>query len=183
MPAPETRASVATYGVDLVDKDDARCVFFALLEKIADPRSTYTDKHLDEVGARNGKEWCPGLAGDRLGKQGFARPGRAHQQNTLGDFPAEALELLRILEELDDLFEFLLGLVDPGDVGEGHFLLVRCEETGLRFAEGHRLGATGLHLPEEHKPQSHQDQQRRPAQKSGKHAPVRRLFDLDVDFF
>ena len=51
-------------------------------------------------------------------------PGRADHQHALGNLAAELLELARVLEEVDDLADFLLGLVDAGDVGEGHVHLV-----------------------------------------------------------
>ncbi len=114
-------------------------------------------------------------------EQGLARPGRAHQQNALGDLPAEALELLRVLEKLDDLLEFLLGLVDSCNVSERHLLLVGSEKTGLGFTKGHGLGAAGLHLPEEDEPQSDEDEQRCPPQKGGEHSSVGWFFNLDLD--
>ncbi len=45
-------------------------------------------------------------------------PGRADQQRAFGDLAAEAGELLRVAQELDDLFQLFLGLVDAGNVIE-----------------------------------------------------------------
>ena len=45
-------------------------------------------------------------------------PGRADQQHALRDPPAEARVLLRVLQELDDLLQLVLGLVDAGHVRE-----------------------------------------------------------------
>ena len=42
------------------------------------------------------------LAGDGAGQQRLAGAGRADQQHALGNLGAEALELLRGLQELDD---------------------------------------------------------------------------------
>jgi hypothetical protein len=108
-------------------------------------------------------------------------PGEPISSTPLGDLAAQALEFLGILEELDDLLEFLLGFVDPGHVLEGGLLLVGGEQLGLGLAEAHGLGATGLHLPEEHEPQPNQDQERRPHQQAGQQPTVGRLLDLDDD--
>src|SRR5204862_6246155 len=100
--AAEARAAVTADGVDFVDEDDARRVLLALLEQIADAARADADEHLDEVRARDGEEGNARLAGDRPREQGLARARRAHEQHALRDAAAEALELLRILEEGDD---------------------------------------------------------------------------------
>src|SRR6187431_1658648 len=109
--------------VDLVDEDDAGRVLLALLEQVADARGADADEHLDEVRARNREERDVGLAGDGAGEQRLAGAGRAHEQHALGDAATELLELLRLLQELDDLLELFLRLVDTGDVLERHLLL------------------------------------------------------------
>jgi hypothetical protein len=121
--AAEARAAVATDGVDLVDEDDAGRVLLALLEEVAHAARADADEHLDEVRARDAEEGHAGLAGDGAREQRLARAGRAHQQHALRDAAAEALELLRVLEERDDLLDLVLGLVDAGDVREGHLVL------------------------------------------------------------
>jgi hypothetical protein len=62
------------------------------------------------------------------GEQRLAGARGAHQQHALGDAAAELLELLRVLEELDDLLELVLGLVDARDVGEGDLVLRLVEQ-------------------------------------------------------
>lgn len=48
--SPElTLPALASYGVDLVDKHDARSVLASLLEQVADAPGADTDEHLDEV--------------------------------------------------------------------------------------------------------------------------------------
>jgi hypothetical protein len=54
------------------------------------------------------------LARDGAREQRLAGARRAHEQRALGDLAAEARELLRVAQELDDLLELLLGLVDAG---------------------------------------------------------------------
>ena len=46
--------------------------------------------------------------------------GRSDQQHAARNASAQALELLRIPQELDDFFKVFLGFVDTGDVIESH---------------------------------------------------------------
>ena len=64
------------------------------------------------------------LAGDRAREQRLAGPGRAVEQDAVRDPRAELRVALRVLQEVDDLDELVLGLVDPGDVLEGDALLL-----------------------------------------------------------
>ena len=117
--AAEARAALAADRVDFVDEHDARRVLLRLLEHVAHARRADADEHLDEVGAGDREERHLRLAGDRLGEQRLAGARRADHQHAARDAPAELLELRRIAQELDELADFLLGLVAAGDVGEG----------------------------------------------------------------
>ena len=110
--AAEAGAAMAADRVDLVDEDDAGRVLLRLLEHVAHARGADADEHLDEVGAGDREERHLGLAGDGPRQQRLAGAGRADHQHALGDLAAELLELARVLEEVDDLADFLLGLVD-----------------------------------------------------------------------
>src|SRR5207253_5393264 len=101
--AAEAGAAVAADRVDLIDEDDAWRVLLPLLEEVAHARGAHADEHLHEVGAGDREERRVRLAGDGAREEGLARARRAHQQNALGDLAAELRELLRLLEELDDL--------------------------------------------------------------------------------
>src|ERR1700732_3190092 len=105
MAAAKACAAMAADGVDLVDKDDAGSVLFALHEQIADARGADTDEHLDEIrtGDREERDAC--FTGDRTREQCLAGTRSADQQDALGNTSAEARETLRILEELNYLFE------------------------------------------------------------------------------
>ena len=46
-------------------------------------------------------------------------PGGTGEEHAPGDLGAEPAEPVGVPEELDDLHDFVLDLVDPGDVGEG----------------------------------------------------------------
>ena len=112
----EARAAVATDGVDLVDEDDAGGVLLPLLEQVAHAAGADAHEHLDEVRARDREERHARLAGDGAGQQRLTGSRRSHHEHTLGDAPAEPGELLRVLEEVDDLLDLVLRLFDAGDV-------------------------------------------------------------------
>jgi hypothetical protein len=143
---------VAADGVDLVDEDDAGGVLLRLVEHVANPRGADADEHLDEIRAGDGEERHVRLPGDSAGGQGLAGAGRADEEHAAGDAAAEALELLGIAEELDDLLEILLGLVDAGDVLEGDAAMRLGEELRLRLAEPHCPPGAALHLARQEDP-------------------------------
>ena len=68
-------------GVELVDEDDAGLGLARLLEQVTHPRGTDADEHLDELGAGDGEEHHPGLAGHSPSQQGLAGARRPHQQD------------------------------------------------------------------------------------------------------
>src|SRR5207302_9195091 len=160
--ATQARAAMAADRVDLVDEDDAGGVLLALLEEIAHAACAHADEHLDEVRAGDAEERHARLARDGAREQRLARAGRSHEQNTLGDASAELGELLRVLEELDDLFQLVLRLIDAGDVGEGDLVVVLGEELRLRLAEAHRLAAARLQLSHEEDEEHADDAERHP---------------------
>ena len=96
-----------------------------------------------------GEERHARLARDRLGHQRLAGAGRADQQHALGDARAQRGELLRLLEELDDLLQFLLGLLRPRHIRKGHRRLVAREHPRPALAEGEGLVAGALRLAQD----------------------------------
>ena len=66
---------------------------------------------------------------------------RADQQHALGDTAAEALEFLRVAEEIHDLLQFFLRFIDAGDVFKRHAARALGQQLRARFAEAHRLAA------------------------------------------
>jgi hypothetical protein len=56
VPAAQSRAALASHGVDLVDEHDAGRMLLRLLEHVAHARRAHADEHLDEVGARDREE-------------------------------------------------------------------------------------------------------------------------------
>src|SRR5215204_1349013 len=160
MPAAEAGTAMTSDSVDLVDKDYARCVLFALLEQIADTARTDADEHLDEIGTRDREERHICLTRNCLGQQRLTRSRRAHHQNALRDLAAELLEFLRVFQEFDDLLEFFLRFIDTGDVLECHAFLLIIKKLRLGFAKTKGLIAAGLHLPQGEGEEANQKQER-----------------------
>ena len=153
---------MAADGVDFVDEHDARRVFLSLLEQVAHARGADADEHLDEVRTADREERNVRFAGDRASEQGLAGSRRAHQQYALGNTAAQLLELLRLLEELDDFLEFVLGFVHAGDVFERDLLLRARRQLRLALSERERLVAAALHLTHEEDPEADHHEERRP---------------------
>ncbi len=151
---------MATDRVDFVDEDDARRVFLRLLEHVAHAAGADADEHLDEVRTGDGEERHAGFTRHGAGDQGLAGAGRTDQQGALGDLAAQALELGRVLEELDDFLQFFLGLVDAGDIVEHHAVLVLGQQSGLGLSEAHGALGAALHLTHEEDPHPDQQQDR-----------------------
>ena len=153
---------MAAHGVDLINEHDAGSALLGLLEEISDAAGAHTHEHLHKVRARDGEELHLGLARDGAGQQGLAGPRGAHQQHALGDLAAQLQELGGILQELDDLLQFIFGFVAAGDICEGRPLGGGGKALGAGFAEAEGLVATHLGLAHEDEPEHHEDQQRRP---------------------
>jgi hypothetical protein len=128
-------AAGAADGVELVDEDDRRGGLLGLVEQVAHAGRADADDHLDELRGAEAEERHVGLAGHGAGQQRLAGARRAAEQDALGDHRAEAPVLVRVLEEVDDLDELLLGLVDARDVLERRALLVGLVALGLRAAQ------------------------------------------------
>ncbi len=118
------RGTGSTDGVDLVDEDDAGGLLLGLAEEVAHTAGAHAHKHLDKVGTRHGEEGYVSFAGHGLGKQGLAGAGRPDEEGALGNLAAQIGELLRVLEELDNLLHLLLGFAESGNVLEGDAHLV-----------------------------------------------------------
>ena len=99
--------------------------------------------------------------------QRLAGAGRADEQHAARDAAAELLELLRVAQKLDDLLQILLGLVDAGDILEGHTALRLLKQLGLRLAESHRLAGAALHLARHVDPHAEEQHQRQAVDPAG----------------
>ena len=89
-------------------------------------------------------------------------PGEPTISTPLGILPPSFWNLPGSFRKSTISADFLLGLIDAGDVGEGDVDLVLAEQARAALAEGHGPAAAGgaLHLPQ-HVDEHHDQQQRR----------------------
>ena len=121
-------------GIDLVDEDDGGSPLAGLGEQVAHPGGADADEELHEAGAGHGEKGDLGLAGDRPGQQGLARPGRADHQDAPRDGGADPGVALWLSQEVDHLGDLGLGALVAGDVGKGDARLLGVEDLGPRLA-------------------------------------------------
>jgi hypothetical protein len=144
--------------VELVDEDDAGRFGFRLLEEVAHAGGADADEHLDELGPAHAEEGNLGFARDRSRQQRLAGARRADQQHAFRDTAAERRVLLRVLQELDDLLQLLLGLVHACHVREAHLHVVLREDAVLAACERHDTALGAAHPAEEEAPDGDEDQ-------------------------
>ncbi len=178
--AAEAGAALAADGIDLVDEDDAGRTLLGLLEEITDAAGPDADEHFDELGAGDAEERHASLPRHGAGKQRLAGAGRADEQHAAWDAGAEGREFLGVLQELDDFGKFFLGLIDPGDIGEGDRGPVAGKEPGPALAERHRLAVRALALAHEEDDQANdQHQRQQEGEDADDGAPAAGGLDLD----
>ncbi len=156
MPPHHAAAAGLAQRIQFVDEDDARRFRLRLLEHVADPSRPDADKHLDKVAARKAEERHARLPGHALGQQGLARAGRAHQQHPLGDPPPQPLVLLRALQKLHHLPQFLHRLVDTRCIVEGHAQILLRVQLAPAAPERHRRTGTAQAAHHQHEDQDQQ---------------------------
>ena len=123
--------------IELVDEDDARRLRFGLREQIAHACRTDADEHLDELRSAQAEEWNLGLTGDGPRQERLAGSRRADEQHALRNAATERCVLPWIAQELDDLFQLLLGLVHAGHIREAHLHIVVCKDAMLAPRKRH----------------------------------------------
>ena len=106
-------------GIDLVDEDDGGGVLLGLLEEVAHPLGPHPHVHLDELAPAYREEGHVALPRAGLGDHGLAGPGGAREEGSLGNPGPQLVVLLGVLEEVDELDDFLLGLLHADHLAEG----------------------------------------------------------------
>lgn len=76
---------MAAHRVNLINKDNTRCVRPRLLEQVPDSTGSYPDEHFDEVGSGDGVEGDGGFAGYGFGEEGLAGSGGTAEEGAFGD--------------------------------------------------------------------------------------------------
>ena len=157
--AAQPRAAVTAHRVYLVDKHNGGRGLLGLFKQIAHAACAHAHEHFHKVGAGNGEEGHIRLAGHSLGQQGFARAGRAHQQNALGNAGAQLGIVLGVAQEIDHLLQFFLFLLGARHIGKGHLVLGGVLHPGTAAPEGHHL-VVAARLAAHHEIPQRQKQQR-----------------------
>src|SRR5262249_20525065 len=161
--------------VELVDEDDAGRLGFGLLEEVADARGADADEHLDELRSAETEKRHVGFAGDRAREQRLAGSRRADEQHAFRNAAAEIRVLLRVLQELDDLFQLFTSFVDAGDVGEAHLHFVALVDLRAAARERHDPAFGAAHAAEEEAPDADEEHERNDPAKQFRQPPVRQL--------
>src|SRR6266436_6029978 len=161
----EARSAMPPDRVDFVDEDDAGCILLALLKQVAHAAGAHANEHFNEVRTRNREERHIRFARNCPRQQSLARARRPNKQHTLWNAPAQLLEFLRVLQELDNFLQLFLRLVAARNIFEGRFLLLRGKQPRPRLSETQRLVAARLHLPHQEKYKPREQQQGKGIQK------------------
>ncbi|MNC32076.1 hypothetical protein D3C75_804180 [compost metagenome] len=120
----QARATLAAYGVDFIDKDDARCCLLGLFEHVTHTRCTDTHEHFHEVRTRNRKERYLRFTRDGFRQQGFTGTRRPHHQNAFRDLTAQFLETARLTQVFHQFSHFVFRFVTTCYVSKSGFDLV-----------------------------------------------------------
>ena len=161
-------------GVELVDEDDARRVAARFLEQLADARCADAGVHLDEVGTARRDERHARFSRHRARQQRLAGARRPDEQDAARNPAANGGEPRRVLQEVDDFLNLVLGLVHARDVLErdGHGLGI----DRARLLE--RRHTTGDHAEQRQPGEAEEDQAQRQRAEA---ADARWLHAVDVN--
>ena len=160
MAAAHTGSAASSDSVDLIDKDDTRCVLLRIRKQISNTGCADTDKHFHKVGTRDRKERHARLAGYGSGKKRFTGSGRSLEQDALRDARTHQQVLLRIFQEINDFVELFLLLVKTGNLLESHLLIFLSRHLGAVAAEIHSRHAAAC-LPVHHEDEDHAQKDKR----------------------
>jgi hypothetical protein len=156
--AAESRAALATNGINLIHENDAGRMALGLFKQVAHTAGAHADEHFHKFRTGDGEERNTRLARDGLCEQGLAGAGRANQQDTLGNARPKLDEFLRLFQELDNFLEFLLGLVHTGHIRKRDRGMVAAEHAGAALAEGHGRIIVALCLAENEPQHAHHEE-------------------------
>ncbi len=131
----ETRTAMTTDRVELIYKDDARCLLLCLFEHVANAGCTNANKHFDKIRAGNRKKRHFRFARDRFRKQRLTGARWANHEHALGNLAAEALIFARVFKKVDDFRYFGFSLLDTRDIRERHTDLIFAQQPCLALAE------------------------------------------------
>ena len=178
--ATQARATMAAHGVNFIDKHNGGRRLFGLLKHITHAAGAYAHKHFHKVRAGNGKERHVGFPRHRLGQQGFARTGRAHQQHALGNAGAHGKIVLGVAQEIHHFLQFFLFLVGACHVGKGNLVPSGLRHARPALAKVHHLAVSAGLGPHQQVPQAQEEQR---CHNKGQEAdPPRRLHRSQIGY-
>ena len=150
-------------GINLVDEYDAGGFFIGLLKQVAHLGRTHAHKQFHKFRSGNGKEGYFGFACHSLRQQGLACAGRAHQQSAFGKPGADGRILVRMLQEVHDFLQSILGFLLAGYILEGDAGLLLGNDFRIGFTKAHGVDAAAHmfgHLAHQHLPQQREQRDR-----------------------
>lgn len=118
-----TLATLASYGVQLIDKDNRGSLGLGLSKELTDTLGADTHVYFLELTTGHEEEWDTGFARDRASQQSLPGTGRANEQDTFGHLSTEVVELSGVLEKINQFLQLLLCLVATVDVAETRLLV------------------------------------------------------------
>ena len=185
MTTAQTCTTLATYGVDFIDEDDARCRFLGLFEHVTHTRCTDTHEHFHEIRTGNGEERNLRFTCDSFRQQGFTRTRRTDHQDAFRDFTAQLLETARFAQILNQLSNFFFCFVATSNVRKSRFDLIFRQHARFALAERHgTFATTALHLTHEEDPDTNQQQHWEPGNEDrSQQARLFRRFTNNLDVF
>ena len=137
--AAELAVTLFADGIDLVNENDAGCLFLSLLEEVAHLRRAHANEHLHKFRTGHGEKRHARFARDGLGQHGLAGTRRAYEQHALGHGRTDIGVFLWVVQIINDLRKVLLGLVLTRHIGKTDAVGGWNVDLGvaLSHAEGH----------------------------------------------
>src|SRR5262249_7899652 len=146
--------------VELVDEHNTRCLGFGLLKEVANPCRPDADKHFDELRSAQAEERHSRFTGNSAGEKRLSGSRRTDEQYAFRNPAAEVGVLLRVFQELDDLFQLVFRLIDAGDIRKSHLYFVVGVDFRAAPSEGHHATLGAAHSPEKETPDADEENQR-----------------------
>lgn len=139
VPTTDTRRTFFPDRIDLVDKYNTWSSFTSFLEEITYTRSSYSDKHLDELRTRNREKWNITLPCDSTSKESLSCSWRSLEEDTTRDFGSEIFILTWVFEKINHLYKICLFLLRSGYILKCHFFIeLRIVYSSSRSDKCHR---------------------------------------------
>src|SRR5260221_4843379 len=112
--------ALATYGIDLINEDDAGRRLLGLVEEVTHTARANSDQHFDEFRAAHREERHARFAGNGTRKQRLTSSRRSDQQHSTGNLSTQALELMRRLQKFDHLNKISFIFINACYIGKRH---------------------------------------------------------------